>query len=61
MLMLGFGVTRRIAWRERCTADGQLPSAESLAWVRSRLMWSAHLMVLPPRLGVLLARGIAVI
>lgn len=62
MVVLAFGVTRRIeSWRERWAADGQLPSAEALAWARSRLMWSAHLMVLPPLLAVLLARGIAVI
>ncbi len=62
MLGLGVGVTRRIAtWRRRCDAGGQLPDVAGLAWVRRRLMWSTHLMVLPPLLAVLLARGIAVI
>ncbi len=62
MLALGLGVTQRIAsWRRRCDTEGQLPSAEALAWLRRQLMWSAHLMVLPPLLGVLLARGLAVI
>ena len=62
MLVLGFGVTRRVAsWRRRCDADGQLPGADALAEVRRQLMWSTHLMVLPPLLAVLLARGVAVI
>ena len=62
MLALAFGITQRIAsWRRRCDADGQLPSADALARMRRRLMWSAHLMVLPPLLAVLLARGLGVV
>jgi putative membrane protein len=62
MLAFGYGVTRRIAsWRRHSEADGQLPSADALASVRRRLMWSTHLMVLPPLLGVMLARGLGVV
>ena len=62
LLMLGAGLaaSRRIAgWRRIHAADGRLPSPDAIAAVRRQLMWSSHLMVLPPLAGVLLARGIA--
>lgn len=59
MLAAGLAASRRIAaWRRACDADGRLPSPGALAAVRRQLMWSSHLMVLPPLAGVLLARGI---
>jgi putative membrane protein len=62
LLMLGAGLaaSRRIAgWRRAHVADGRLPTPDAIAGVRRQLMWSSHLMVLPPLAGVLLARGIA--
>jgi len=62
MVAMAFGVGRRLAqWRREFAADARLPSAQALAEVRRRLMWASHLMVVPPLLGVLLARGIATV
>jgi putative membrane protein len=62
MVAMVFGVGRRLAqWRREFAAEARLPSALALAEVRRRLMWVSHLMVVPPLLGVLLARGIATI
>jgi putative membrane protein len=59
MVGTGIGITRRITrWCRDQRVNGCLPKAEDIALVRQRLMWSSHLMVALPLLGVLLARGI---
>jgi putative membrane protein len=59
---LQWDVGRRIAqWRLTFASDAALPSAAALADARRQLMWASHLMVLPPLLGVLLARGIGTV
>jgi putative membrane protein len=59
MAGMGIGITRRIGqWCRDQRVSGRMPTAEAVATVRRRLMWSSHLMVVLPLLGVLMARGI---
>jgi putative membrane protein len=55
----GIGITRRIAqWHRHHLQTGQLPEPAAIARLRRQIMWSSHLTVVIPLLGVLLARGI---
>jgi putative membrane protein len=59
MAGIGIGITRQIAQWHRChLKEGRLPDSAVVAGLRRRLMWSSHLTVVIPLLGVLLARGI---
>jgi putative membrane protein len=59
MAGIGVGITRQIAqWRRSHLRDGRSPEPAAIASLRRRLMWSSHLTVVLPLLGVLLARGI---
>lgn len=59
MAGVGISITRRIAqWNRRHLEDGRLPEPAAIAHLRRQLMWSSHLTVVLPLLGVLLARGI---
>lgn len=59
MVGVAIGVTRRIGrWRRDQRASGRMPQPDDIAALRRRLMWSSHLMVALPLLGVLMARGI---
>lgn len=64
MLLMWAGawtVSRHIVrWHRTVSLGGALPGASALDWARRRLLLVTHLMVLPPLLGVLLARGVGV-
>ncbi len=47
-----------LRWRKRLDADGSLPPAEEVRSTRRWVMIEAHLLMLLPLLGVLMARGI---
>ena len=54
-------VSRHIVrWHRTVSLGGAMPSATALDWARRRLLLVTHLMVVPPLLGVLLARGVGV-
>lgn len=63
MLLMWAGawtVSRHIVrWQRAVSLGGAMPGAPAIDWARRRLMLVTHLMVLPPLLGVLLARGVA--
>jgi putative membrane protein len=46
------------AWQRRWEQDWKLPNDAEVQRVRRRVMWSAHLMLVIPLLGVALARGL---
>lgn len=45
------------SWHDRLRHDGFLPEAQAIRTQRRWLMWQAHVMVVAPLLGVLLAHG----
>lgn len=47
-----------IRWRKKLDADGRLPSEAEVKSVRKLIMIEAHLLVLIPLAGTLLARGV---
>ena len=47
-----------ISWRKQLDADGSLPSEAEVKSVRKLIMIEAHLLVLIPLAGTLLARGV---
>jgi len=64
MLLLWAGawtVSRHIVrWQRAVSLGAAMPGSLALDWARRRLMLVTHLMVVPPLLGVLLARGVGV-
>jgi len=62
MLWAGWQTRREIArWHADWQARQALPAADAVAALRRRVMRAAHLMLLLPLLGVLLARGIGTV
>lgn len=54
-------VSRQIVrWQRVVSLGGAMPGTTALDWARRRLLLVTHLMVVPPLLGVLLARGVGV-
>jgi putative membrane protein len=63
LLMWGgaWTVSRQLTrWQRSVSLGGSMPGASALDWARRRMMWVTHLMVVPPLLGVLMARGLGV-
>jgi putative membrane protein len=62
MLVAGWRTTREIkTWHRQWQASQALPDAEAIGAGRRRVMRAAHLMLVLPLLGVLLARGVTVL
>lgn len=62
MLAAGWQTSRQIGrWLAAWRAHQALPPADEVAALRRRVMRAAHLMLLLPLLGVLLARGIGTV
>ena len=49
-----------LRWQRQLDANGTLPAAEEIRATRRRVMIEAHLLILVPLFGVLMARGIGV-
>jgi putative membrane protein len=64
MLLMWAGawtVSRHIVrWQRVVSLGGAMPGHSAIDWARRRLLLVTHLMVVPPLLGVLLARGVGV-
>lgn len=62
MLAGGLGATLRMRrWRRDWLARAVMPDAASLVALRWHLMATTHLMLVPPLLGALLARGVGTV
>jgi putative membrane protein len=64
MLLMWAGawtVSRQIVrWQRMVSLGGAMPGTQAIDWARRRLLLVTHLLVLPPLLGVMLARGVGV-
>jgi putative membrane protein len=63
LLMWGgaWTVSRQLTrWQRSVSQGGAMPGAPALHWARRRMMLVTQLMLVPPLLGVLLARGVGV-